>query len=63
MPVYRVFVCPTPDNKIEGTHTIFCDPDSEAISRADKISFQGGHLVEISQGARVDGCLRSEEAR
>ena len=62
MPVYRVFVLSTPDNKIEGTHTIFCDSDSEAISRAAEY-LQGGHLVEISQGARVVGCLRSEEAR
>ena len=38
MPIYRLFVLSSPDKKVERTHTIFCDSDSEAISRAADIS-------------------------
>ena len=62
MPVYRVFVLSTPDNKIEGAHTIFCDTETEAISRAAEY-LQDGRLVEIRQNARVVKCLRPEGAR
>ena len=51
MPVCRVFVLSTPDNQIEGTHTIFCDSDSEVISRAAEY-LQDGHLVEINNRKR-----------
>jgi hypothetical protein len=62
MPLYRIFVLSTPDKKIEGTHTIFCASDSEAISRAAE-HLQGGQLVEIWQSTRVVKHLRSEDAK
>ncbi len=62
MPAYRVFVLSTPDDKIEGTHTIFCDSDSEAIGRAAE-HLQDDHLVEIWQNARVVRRLRPQGAR
>jgi hypothetical protein len=61
MPICRLFVLSSPDKKVERTHTIFCDSDSEAISRAAEY-LQDGHLIEIRQNTRVVKCLRPEGA-
>jgi hypothetical protein len=62
IPVYRIYVLSAPDNKIEGTHTVFCDSDSEAISRAAEY-LEGEHLVEIRQSERIVRRLRPEGER
>jgi hypothetical protein len=62
MPTYRIFVLSTADKKIEGTHTIFCDTDTEAVSRAAEY-LQDGRLVEICDNARVVRRLRPDDAR
>lgn len=59
MAEYRIFVLSSLGKKIEGAHTIVCDTDTEAVTRAAE-HLEDGHWVEIWENARVVRRLRSE---
>ena len=59
MAEYRIFVLSSLGKKIEGAHTIVCDSDTEAVTRATE-HLEGGRWVEIWQDARVVRRLRPE---